>query len=93
MRNYNNEEKLPFFPSTSLNVHMINCLTRYLSNIRKPDNFPKDVEEESVKRRSKLGGYRNSLNYVLETAPCLEFKSINYFRENRNLTSFDYDDN
>lgn len=72
---------------------MINCLTRSLSNIGKNNNFPKDVEEKSVKRRSKLGGYINSLNYLLETALCLEFRRINYFRENKNLTSFDYDDN
>lgn len=72
---------------------MIKCLTHSLSNIRKPDNFHKDVEEESVKRRSKLGECTNSLNYLLETALCLELRSINYFRENKNLTSFDYDDN
>lgn len=59
----------------------------------KTNNLPKDVEEKSVKRRSKLGGYINSLNYLLETSLCLEFRRINYFRENKNLTSFDYDDN
>jgi len=45
-----------------------------------------------MKRRSKLGGYINSLNYLLGTALCLELRRINNFRENENLTSFDYDD-
>lgn len=51
---------------------MINFLTHSLSDIRKPDNFHKDVEEKSVKKRSKLGEYTNSLNYLLEIALRLE---------------------